>query len=47
MTTYSSEPEPTGPPDDWYDDEDVWLDSPCSWPIEDDEPAEDDEDELG
>jgi hypothetical protein len=29
-------------PDDWYDpDEDEWADSPCSWPIEEDE----DEDE--
>jgi hypothetical protein len=44
MITYSSEPEPTeptGPPDDWYHTDDAWPDSPCSWPIEDDEEGED------
>lgn len=35
--------EPAGPPADWYDpDEDEWADSPCSWPIEEDE----DDDEV-
>jgi hypothetical protein len=30
-------PHPAGPPGDWYDDEDdIWSDSPCSWPIEED-----------
>jgi hypothetical protein len=33
-------------PDDWYDpDEDEWADSPCSWPIEDDEGEDDEDDE--
>jgi hypothetical protein len=39
---------PAGPTGDWHDEdeaEDVWADSPCSWPIEDDEESEDDEDD--
>ena len=35
---------PAGSTGDWHDeDEDVWADSPCSWPIEDDKDSEDDE----
>jgi hypothetical protein len=34
MTAYA--PEPARPPDDWYDDDDEWADSPGSWPIEED-----------
>jgi hypothetical protein len=30
------EDEPARPPEEWYDDEDAWPDSPCSWPIEED-----------
>jgi hypothetical protein len=35
---------PAGQPDDWHDvADDEWADSPCSWPIEDDEESENDE----